>query len=101
VVLLEIERLAGQRRFVLRGELDAATAVKLTTEVEPVTREPGDVELELSGLSFCDSTGLRALLQLAKGLDGKGVLVLRNPTANLRRLLEITGVEGRANLRAE
>lgn len=101
MVLLEIERLAGQRRFVLRGELDAATAVKLTTEVQPVTREQGDVELEMSGLTFCDSTGLRALLQLAKSLDGKGTLVLRNPTPNLRRLLEITGVEGRANLRAE
>lgn len=99
--MLEIDGGPAARRFVVRGELDAATADLLVNKLRTAAAADGDLELEMSKVSFVDSTGLRGLLTLAKSLDGKGQLVLCNPSKNVRRLLEITGVENRTNLRVE
>jgi len=98
--MLNVES-AGERRFSIKGELDAATAPQLLGAIEGAYDGPGDLQFEVSGLSFCDSTGLRALLQVAKSLDGRGALVLQNPSPGVKRLLDLTGIEGRANLRSE
>ena len=55
--------------------------------------------VDLSGLSFLDSTGLRAMLALAARTD-RGV-VLRDPPPNVRRILEIAAVEGHSGIRIE
>ena len=99
--MLEVERVGDRRRVMVRGELDAATASRLVEDLKNDVEQDGDLELEMSGVSFVDSTGLRALLQLAKALEGRGTLLLRNPSRNVQRLLDITGVDGRANLRSE
>ncbi len=45
------------------GELDHYTAPGLTTAVDEVPFGPGtDVVLDLSGLEYCDSTGLTAII---------------------------------------
>src|SRR4051794_15571663 len=45
------------------GELDLSTAPRLCARIEQTFREPpAGVVVDLSQLSFCDSTGLRALL---------------------------------------
>jgi anti-anti-sigma factor len=56
--------------------------------------------LDLSGLDFVDSSGLRAILTLARGINGQAV-VLRNPTKNVRHVIEISGLEGVCGIRVE
>jgi anti-sigma B factor antagonist len=78
----------------VHGELDIATVGALERAVlRP--REPGEqVILDLEGLRFMDSTGLRVLLRArTEAKTGRWDLYLRNVPANVQRLFSISGVE--------
>lgn len=85
-----IEPTGDGRTFVLTGELDMA-ATDLVAEATGSLAPGGDVVFELGGLTFMDSSGLRAVLQVADRIpDGK--LILRDPTDAVRRVLDIVGI---------
>lgn len=74
------------------GELDMATAPLLTRAmIEAAEHERKTVTIDASGITFCDSTGLRSLL----GAPGPRPIVLRSPSEVLHRLLELTGTTER------
>jgi anti-sigma B factor antagonist len=77
----------------LSGELDMATAVSLHEALQHVVAAHGRLVLDIQDLSFIDSSGLRALVQLSERMNGSGPLVLCNVSASVRRLLEIVGFE--------
>lgn len=52
----------------------------------------GSVILEVSELTFTDSTGLRVLIEFAQQLGESGDLILRNPTRAVTEVLEIAGI---------
>jgi len=84
----------GARVVRVQGELDIATAPDLERAVlRP--RDPGDqVVLDLAGLRFMDSTGLRVLLRArTEAKAGRWDLYLRNVPANVQRLFSISGVQ--------
>jgi anti-sigma B factor antagonist len=84
----------GERVIFVQGELDIATAGDLERAVlRP--RQPGEqVVLDLGGLRFMDSTGLRVLLRArTEAKAGRWDLYVRNVPANVRRLFSISGVE--------
>src|SRR6187200_2873223 len=57
------ERLEGQTRVVLVGELDIASAETLERELETLEADsPGTLVLDLRRVEFIDSTGLRAVI---------------------------------------
>lgn len=77
-----------------RGEIDMSTASCLRMSIESARELGGPVMLDMALVTFMDSVGLSALLD-AGGLVGGfsnpvGVL---NPSAAVRRLLKITGLE--------
>ena len=79
------------------GELDAANAERVQPVIDAALAEGArTVLLDLSALTFLDSTGLRALLVAAKqlaALDGELRLVaLSSP---VKRLLELTDTTDR------
>ena len=80
-------------RVVVRGEVDTATA-GLVEAAWPEALEPGTpVEVDLSGVSFIDSSGLRSLVVGHKAAVAAGVgLTIVEPTTVVRRLLDITGL---------
>ena len=83
-------------RLRVDGELDMATAGRVEERV--VTALTGDprpdrVVLDLGGLTFCDSSGLDALLAARAEADRRGVdLRVAGPQGIVRRSLEITGL---------
>jgi len=80
--------------LLLEGELDPHTAPLLEREIEQ-RAEAGqvDVVLDLQGLQFIDSSGLRVLIAAHRDLERRGgSLVLRSPSETAQRLLEITGL---------
>jgi anti-anti-sigma factor len=93
---VRIEPLEGGG-FRLVGEIDMSNA----GELRRLSQEEGDLILEMAELEFLDSTGLRGLIELARGLEPDRRLVLRNPTAGVDRLFEVTGVDRIANLSIE
>lgn len=77
--------------WLLVGEIDAHTAPALAATLDPLP--PGDVVLDVAGVSFLDSSGLRVLLGLSRhAREAGGALVLLNASHAVRRVVDISGV---------
>ena len=96
---LEVEVTAAPygARVTIAGELDLATVprVRAALAEEPVAGARG-VVVDLSGVTFMDSTGISALLDLERDVGGRGGrLAIACPEGPARLLLDVTGVTGR------
>lgn len=82
------------------GEVDLVTAPHLGAVAAAVTgRGPARVVLDLSGVTFMGAAGLGIIAASAEQLaPGGGRLVLRAPSHLVRRMLEITGLDGVAEV---
>src|SRR5438067_11637862 len=83
----------GIARVTLRGELDLDRAGALAEELSALTNQGATtVTIDVSGLNFIDSSGLRALLTAREQLDGAGVsLRLTALSPAVERVLDMTG----------
>jgi len=82
----------GGRVFAFKGELDISTIDGL---VEQITGPAGSfIVIDLSELTFTDSSGLGAILTARwKMIRDGGTLVLSRPKRNVQALLEVTGLD--------
>jgi anti-anti-sigma factor len=79
-------------RLTVSGEVDATNAERLRqTIVDVGVTSDGVVEVDLAGVTFMDSTGLRALANASTEL-GQVELVLCDTPRQLSRILEVTGI---------
>jgi len=78
----------------LSGELDLDGAPALTVALQGTTRRGGTVGLDLSELTFRDSTGINAIMNIVRLLGEFGRIVLFNPSPTIGRLIEICGLVG-------
>ncbi len=77
------------------GEVDLATAPQLEQALGAALAEPGvtGVRVDLSGVEFMDSAGLRVLVAALRKAEDAGVgLELHAPHERVRRIIEITGL---------
>ncbi|MEV6286213.1 STAS domain-containing protein [Kribbella sp. NPDC051770] len=73
------------------GELDFGTTNDLLAAGEPVVSAGRALILDLAGLSFCDSSGLGALVQLHRAADAAGgSLTLAAPQPRVESVLRVT-----------
>jgi anti-anti-sigma factor len=78
------------------GELDVASAPALLEQAnEHLDGEGASVVLDLSGVSFIDSSGLHALMTISEQRPERVRIV---PSEACRRLFEIAGVQDRLPL---
>lgn len=74
----------------VRGEIDMDNAGELVDAIKGIA---GTAVVDLSGVTFVDSTGLQGLLRAQKAARQRGDdLILRHPSKAVRRLLELTGL---------
>jgi anti-anti-sigma factor len=85
------------RALLVEGEIDFASADELA-EVLRRSIASGVRTVDLSGVSFMDSEGLRMLMKVALSMDGQAPLVLRAPSRSVRRLLHVALPTGAARL---
>ena len=87
------------RLLVLSGELDLAGAQTLTRAVADADAMSAVVALDMRGVSFMDSSGLRGLLQAQNRLRAAGsrLLLVQAPKSVLR-VLQLTGTDARFEL---
>jgi anti-sigma B factor antagonist len=95
---VQLEITAIEEGFRLEGELDMATADGLSQLLRDAAEGGGSVKLDFSGVSFMDSSGLRALLDAATRRNGSGPVVLVNPSPQVRRVLDISIPDGTPGL---
>ena len=98
---LEITQVSPER-YRVRGELDMASAEILREALQPVAGAQGHLVLDVEELTFIDSSGIRALVQLSSSMnDGVAPLVLSNVPASVQRLLDIVGLEALPGIKVE
>jgi anti-anti-sigma factor len=84
-------------RLVLSGELDLDSADALEQQVRGI-QDTGvrEVVIDLSQLDFIDSSGLRAILQIAALEDSRGWRLKLIPgSGDVQRVFELTGTAQR------
>jgi stage II sporulation protein AA (anti-sigma F factor antagonist) len=98
---VEVRQTNGRAWLALNGEVDAYTRATLSEKLDAAVAESrGDVTLDLSGVSFVDSSGIAVLVGAAKQLRERGNdLVLVSPPAMVKKVLEMTGVNRLVRLR--
>lgn len=80
------------RGVIAVGVVDSHTANDLARAIDDLG-VTDDVTLDLDGIEFIDSSGLRVIVNSHQRLDDGGRhLILRSPSASVRRLLELTGL---------
>jgi anti-anti-sigma factor len=90
----------GVRIVAVRGELDLSTASDLEGPLEEaIASGDAPVLVDLSECEFIDSTGIALIVRAWQRLDrtadgeGKGRVVICSDNEQVRRVLEITGLE--------
>lgn len=86
----------GVRLIALRGELDLASVPKLERELEAALADSeGAIVIDLSGLEFMDSTGLRALImgQRRASEHERLFAIARKPGQLVARVLALAGAD--------
>ena len=81
------------------GELDRSTADRLSSALDAARADGVTTLLDLSGVSFIDSAGLRALLRSARAVDAhhRAWFIVRASSV-VRRLVQLSGTTSRLPL---
>lgn len=87
---------AGRLTVYLSGELDHHAARGALRTVEELLDEylPRDCALDLSELSFMDSSGVALIVQLSRRISALGGRIwIENPARQPRRVIDASGVD--------
>jgi anti-sigma B factor antagonist len=89
------ERDGDVHTMALTGELDLATADAVQAELERIeASDATSIVLDLKGLTFMDSTGVRLLVSAhARSRADTGRLSLLRGPAAVQRVMELSGVD--------
>jgi anti-sigma B factor antagonist len=80
----------------LVGEIDLYTAPRLQSELTSALSDgkPVQIVVDMSGVEFCDSTGMNVLLAAHRvATERGGQLALAAPRPSVRKILEVTGLQ--------
>jgi anti-anti-sigma factor len=83
----------GTATVTVRGDIDAATADALYQQLADVADGgPRRLVIDLAGVGFIDSGGLRAFVRLRKAVPGRCPVILRSVHSRTRQVFELTGL---------
>ena len=88
---IEIKRNAGETIIELVGRLDTTTAPALDKTINEDIADTNELVLDLKGLEYISSAGLRVLLGAQKKMQKDGSLKLINVCDEIMEVFEMTG----------
>jgi anti-sigma B factor antagonist len=78
----------------LAGELDIATVDQFSRAVEEARVHCTELDIDLTGLDFLDSSGLRAIVSLHNASEAQGFAYsLRGAPPRVQRIFALTGLD--------
>jgi len=85
----------GYQIVSVTGELDIATAEQAYSYIsEVIDARPAPVSVDLSGLTFCDASGLGVLARIARHAREAGrQLMLTSARPSLLKIMRLTGLD--------
>src|SRR5688572_4719452 len=93
---MEVDRSDGRTTLSLGGEFDASCVLRYERLFRDAVEDPMSLlVVDMSGVTFINSTGLALLLrtEAASRQDGFQLRILRSPAAAVRSALEASGLE--------
>ena len=81
----------GAAVFALEGRLDTVTAPELEKELKDALDGANSLVLDMAGLAYISSAGLRVLLAAHKIMSRKGEMKLLHVNDTVMEILEVTG----------
>jgi anti-sigma B factor antagonist len=97
---VELEGRGGELWVLPRGDLDLAAAPELRASLALALRSDAEaIVVDLRGLDFLDSTGLKALVEAHAGPEGHRVSFVRG-TAIVDQVLQVSHLDGELRFRA-
>ena len=75
----------------LEGRLDTITSPDLEAKINEVVGDASKLILDLGNLEYISSAGLRVILGATQAMEGKGDMIVRNPSQAVREVFDLTG----------
>ena len=88
---IEIKKNGAETVIELSGRLDTSTAPVLDKTISEDIPENTKLTLDLKGLEYISSAGLRVLLSAQKRMQKSGSMKLKNVNEEVMEVLEMTG----------
>jgi anti-sigma B factor antagonist len=84
---------AGPRHVHVAGELDVAVSAELSAALVEYVSAGGDLTIDMSEVTFMDSTAIGVLVRAHNELSASGArLTITNPSTVVLRILQLTGL---------
>lgn len=90
---MTIEKIIENEKITLQinGRLDTQTAPELETELDGLNENCKQLILEMKGVEYISSAGLRVILKAQKFMNTKGSMKLTNVNESVMEVFDITG----------
>lgn len=88
----------GNPVIAFAGELDMATAGGMHAALDPWIRAGGPVTVDLSEVTFMDSSGIHVLLQAASALGDRGCIIVHGAHGPLVKVIDLTDLDAAPNI---
>lgn len=96
------DRIGGGSAITVFGELDVATAPRVREALESAIAATGEVEVDLRGCAFIDSSGIATLVFAGWKLkDQDRLLRIRGSRDHVRRSFDLAGLAGHPSIALE
>lgn len=80
------------------GRLDTMTSPELIAEIGKVAPANDKLILDVSGLEYISSAGVRALVTAHKQMAKKGGFTVKSPSKNVLEIIKLTGLTAILNI---
>ena len=88
---IDIKKMGNEAVIEVVGRLDTTTAPVLDKTIGESIPETSDLTLDLKGLEYISSAGLRVLLSAQKRMRKSGSMKLKNVREEVMEVFEMTG----------
>ena len=88
---ISVSNNGSEYTFTLDGRLDTITSPDLEAKINEVVGGASKLTLDLGNLEYISSAGLRVILGATQAMDGKGDMIVRNPSQAVREVFDLTG----------
>jgi anti-sigma B factor antagonist len=101
--MMELKQEARQDWLVVsvRGRADSETADRLEQELRTAVEQHKKVAVDIRGVDYISSAGLRALIQAARAAQGRSELTVCSPSASVQRVFDMSGLQNLVNIQGE
>ena len=88
----------GNPVIAFSGEIDLASAESFLTALRPWVETGGPVTVDLSKVTFMDSTGIHAVIEAAEALGDRGCIIIHGAHDGIQKVFELTMLDSVPNV---